>query len=66
MSVLTQIIIGLFLIIPIAAIILIITRDAGKKGLSGMATLGWVLVSLCLFPIGLLLYFLITHQNRGR
>lgn len=66
MSLVALVIICFILIIPIAAIVLLITQDAAKKGLSGMVTLGWVVVSLCIFPVGILLYFLITRQNSGR
>ncbi len=63
MATLTQIIICFILIIPTAVITLIVVSNAGKKGLSGPQTLGWIIVSICFFPIGFLLYFLFTRQK---
>ncbi len=64
MSLIAQIMFSFIIIVPIAIIALAVTRDAAKKGFSGWGTLGWVIVSLCFFPIGLLLYFLINRQSR--
>ena len=66
MAILTQIVICIIPVIPIAVITLIVAGDAGGKGLSGRETLAWIILSLCFFPVGLLLYFLITRKNSVR
>ncbi len=43
--------------------ITLVGRDARRRGLSWAGTLGWVLVALFLFPLGLGLYLLARHQT---
>lgn len=40
-----------------AAVAILVGRDARNKGLSWSQTIMWVVISFCLFPIGVGLYF---------
>lgn len=50
----------IFVVIMVA---LLVGRDARKKGHSWTGTMVWVLVSICLFPIGVGLYFFLGRPQ---
>ncbi len=59
MTHLAQIINFFLLLVPVALLTFLVTWEGRKRGLSGWETLGWVVVSIFFFPIGLLIFLLV-------
>jgi hypothetical protein len=52
----------LYLIAVIVAVILV-ARDSRERGYGYLATIGWSILVLFVFPIGLALYLLLVHKD---
>ena len=55
----------LVLFVILAIVPLRVVRDARSKGLSKTDQIIWAIISVGLFPIGLLLYLLVAKKQRG-
>ena len=51
------------LLAALAVAAILVGRDARKKGLSWLESIGWGAVTLFIFPIGLGLYLLLRRRN---
>lgn len=60
-TMLFQVLNWLILVVTILAVPYLVGRDARARGLSWPATLGWVLGSVFLFPVGVGLYLLVER-----